>query len=151
MSYYNRSNTIGDSGARRQAEIDHLQAKFGEKRLGPHKEFSEILLLGGGGEKDFKIWVEFYFQVIDRLRRLNRKATHSIFLQGYSNMSLKLNKLRMISVMMELSSKKLSFLENYAHFRLKLKCEDLLYADDSEQDRILNRIVEFENKSNVFI
>lgn len=80
LSFYNRSNSIGESAARRQAEIDHVQAKFGESRKGPHTEYSEVLLLGGGGEQDFDIWMKFYFQVIGRLRRLNRKATHAIFL-----------------------------------------------------------------------
>lgn len=28
--------------------------------------------------------------------------------------------------------------------------EDMLNADDTDQDRILNKIVEFENKSNIF-
>lgn len=132
LSFYNRANSIGDSGARRQAEIDHLQNKWGEKRKGPHKEFSEILLLGGGGDNDFKIWMDFYYQVIDRMRRLNRKATHSIFLQGYNNISLRMNKLRIIAVVMELCNKKLSFLENYAHYNLKMAVEDRLYLDDSE-------------------
>lgn len=56
----------------------------------------------------------------------------------------------MVAVTMELSSKKLNFLENYAHYRLKMKCEELLYHNDSEQDKLLNRIVEFENKSTIF-
>ena len=36
------------------------------------------------------------------------------------------------------------FLENYGHYRLKKLVEESLFKDEDEQDRQLNRIVEFE-------
>lgn len=54
-------------------------------------------------QDDLKTWIDFYFQVVDRVRRMNRNSVHAIFQQAYNSISLKFSKLRLLSIVLELT------------------------------------------------
>jgi len=105
---------------------------------------SNELLLGLSKDQEYTYWSNLYFEILQKSRKLKREANHAIFLQAYANIGLIHNKLRVIAIVMELCSKKLNFLENYAHYRLKKLVEESLFTEEDEQDKQLDRIVEFE-------
>lgn len=152
LSFYNRQKSkdaedIKNVGAGKKGEY----YKFGDDRLGPYIDFSNELLLGLSKDQEYTYWSNLYFEILLKSRRMKREANHAIFLQAYANIGLIHNKYRVIAIVMELCSKKLGFLENYAHYRLKKLVEESLFTEEDEQDKQLDRIVEFEKQSNVFV
>ena len=132
----------------RQALLSYYQKGENKRPSQVEKELINILIANIDSDKS--LWYEFFLQIIERCRKNLRKEVHSIFLLAYLNMEIKKSPWRSLAILIELTSRELPFNLNFALYRMKMLLEVSLYRNDTEQDKILDRIVEFEKKSNIF-
>lgn len=113
------------------------------------RKFCKILIQSKN-ESDLEVWYEFYILVVNKLRRQRRDVLYTVFLQAYLNLSIRKLKWRALAVVIELVSKNFGILDNFAVYFLKITLENDMLKDNSEQDKTLDRIVEFEKRSTIF-
>lgn len=81
LSFYNRQRNIDSKDASNLGSGKKGEYyKFGDDRLGPYIDFASELILGLSKEQEMEYWVNLYFEILLKVRRIRREANHAIFL-----------------------------------------------------------------------